>query len=581
MIVLSDQIVPAGTVHSQSAPSETTNQDYRQLFANSPVAGLLVNREGLIIDFNHRAADLLLIDPELRSNPDLPGYVAHEYQTELINHLSNVFLTQQQQSLDLCIQIVNGQEIPIRLITVPVAGDPEHCQITLIETGNQEENTKVLSTLAYYDQLTGLPNRLLFNDRLRWAIRDARRRNEKLAVMVVDLDNFKTVNDTLGHDAGDLLLKHVAAQMQVCMRDSDTLSRMGGDEFIILMQHVTDSNAADMAAQRLLEAIGRPCEIMERSISVSGSIGICLYPDDGYTAEILVHNADLAMYRSKASGRNCIAFFNENMRAAVNRQNEFEHMLREAIKKDRLSLYYQPVVDSRHCKIIGVEALLRWNSSRDGILPAGRFFKTAETLGLCVQFGDWAIRQACVQMKSWTERGLFASQQDFRMSINLCSEQLATPDLLESIAAILRDVGLPAKALAFDMAEDAINYDDPQVADNLRRLHQMGISLHLDDFSQGFASLQKASTIPFDYLKIDRILTTVFLENPSGEALLDTLLNLSHILGLRVIAEGVENQQAFAWLRAHACDCMQGFYFCKPLPAIEMEMLLGLKSVQI
>jgi len=561
-----------------NAPVGRHHQDYRQLFTHSPVAGLLVDRDGVIVEFNRRAADLLLIDPELRSCPDLPGYVAQEHQKDLTLHLDQVFSSQQQQSIDLRIQIADGQEIPIRVTSVPVPDDPDHCQVTLIETGSQPQNVKVLSNLAYYDQLTGLPNRLLFNDRLRWAIRDARRRKEKLAVMVIDLDNFKTVNDTFGHEAGDLLLKYVSAQMQACLRDSDTLSRMGGDEYTILMQHISDSQAADAAARRLLEAICRPAEIHDHQISVSGSIGICLYPDDGDSAEALIHHADLAMYRSKTSGRNRIAFFNEAMRAAVTRQSEFEHQLREAIKKDRLTLYYQPLVDSAQCRMIGVEALLRWNSSRDGILTAGRFFRTAENLGLCGQFSDWAIRQACRQMKEWIERGLFSSQKDFRMSVNLCAEQLAAADLPGCIASILQETGLSPRALALDMAEEAIRYDDQQIADNLRQLRQMGIALHLDDFSQGFASLQKASSIPFDYLKIDQSMTAVFLESPSGEALLDTLLNLSHVLGLRVIAEGVENQEAFAWLRAHACDSMQGFYFCKPLPAIEMEMLLSLKT---
>lgn len=579
MTVLSDpKLSPAGTVHSQTVPGDRHNQDYRQLFTHSPVAGLLVDRDGVILEFNRRAADLLLIDPELRSCPDLPGYVALEYQKDLISHLDKVFASQQQQSLDLRIQIVDGQEIPIRLTSVPVPGDADHCQVTLIEMGSQAQNVKVLSNLAYFDQLTGLPNRLLFNDRLRWAIRDARRRKEKLAVMVIDLDNFKTVNDSLGHDAGDLLLKNISAEMLGCLRDSDTLSRMSGDEFTILMQHVNDSQAADAAAQRLLEAIRKPLEIQEHQVSVSGSVGICLYPDDGVTAEELIHHADLAMYRSKSNGRNRIAFFNEAMRAAVTRQSEFEHQLREAIKKDRLTLYYQPLVDSEQCRIIGVEALLRWNSSREGILTAGRFFKTAETLGLCSQFSDWAIRQACIQMKDWLDRGIFKCQNDFRMSVNLCAEQLASADLPDRIAAILRETRLAPQALALDMAEDDIRFEDPQIAQNLRALRQKGIALHLDDFSQGFASLQKASSIPFDCLKIDQMMTAVFLESPSGEALLDTLLNLSHVLGLRVIAEGVENQQAFTWLRAHECDSMQGFYFCKPLPAIEMEMLLSLKT---
>ena len=577
-VVSESKTMPAGISATRPAPhaADRNDKSYRQLFENSPVAGLLVNREGLIVEFNRRASDLLLIDPELRSCPDLPGYVSQEYQNILAGHLNDVFKSGQQQVLDLRIQVTDGQEIPIRLISVPISDEPDLCQVSLLEPGSQPRSAKVLSHLAYYDQLTGLPNRLLFNDRLRWAVRDARRRKEKLAVMVIDLDNFKNINDTLGHDAGDQMLKHVAARMLVCLRDSDTLSRMGGDEFTILIQHVTDSQSAEMAAVRLLESIRQPCEIMDRSITVSGSIGICIYPEDGENAESLIHNADIAMYRSKASGRNRIAFFNEDMRAAVNRQSEIEHQLRDAIKSGNLSLHYQPMVDSVHCKIVGVEALLRWNNGTEGIQPAARFFKTAETLGLCGQFSEWALQQACLQMKDWVARGYFNKNPDFRMSVNLCTEQMADPEMPEKIAAILDAAGLPPTALAVDMNEDAIRYGDNIIASNLKRLRQMGVALHLDDFSQGFASLQKASTIPFDCLKIDRIMTTVFLENPGGEALIDALVNLSHILGLRVIAEGVEDHQAYAWLRAHACDGMQGFYFCRPLPAVEMEMLLSL-----
>ena len=393
-VVSESKTMPAGFSAKMSAPhaADRNDKSYRQLFENSPVAGLLVNREGLIVEFNRRAADLLLIDPELRSCPDLPGYVSQEYQNILAGHLNDVFQSGQQQILDLRIQVTDGQEIPIRLISVPVIDEPELCQVSLLEPGSQPRSAKVLSHLAYYDQLTGLPNRLLFNDRLRWAVRDARRRKEKLAVMVIDLDNFKNINDTLSHDAGDQMLKHVAARMLDCLRDSDTLSRMGGDEFTILIQHVTDSQAAEMAAARLLESIRQPCEIMNRPITVSGSIGICIYPEDGENAESLIHNADIAMYRSKASGRNRIAFFNEAMRAAVNQQSEFEHSLRDAIKNGNLSLHYQPMVDSVHCKIVGVEALLRWNNGKEGILPAARFFKTAETLGLCGQFSEWALQ---------------------------------------------------------------------------------------------------------------------------------------------------------------------------------------------
>ncbi len=560
------------------APGSVTDQEknYRNLFEQSPVASVLVNRDGLIVEFNRRAADLLLIDPELRSSPDLPGYVSQDYQTILACHLNAVFEEGLQQTVDIKIQICDGQEIPIRLITRPVEDDAALCQVTLLDTSAQSQNNKVLSHLAYYDQLTGLPNRLLFNDRLRWAIRDARRRNEKLAVMVIDLDNFKSINDSLGHDAGDLLLKEVTTKMLSCLRESDSLARMGGDEFTILMQHATDIQAASIAANRLLDAIRQPVTIMERPVAVSGSIGICLYPDDGDNAEMLLHNADLAMYRSKTAGRNCMAFFNENMRAALTHQFHLEHQLRDALRSRKLAVHYQPMIDSATFQIIGLEALLRWDSESDGILSAGEFLKTAENLGLCGKFSEWALDEACQQMKKWTDHGYFKKRVNFRMAVNLCSEQLTDPELSDKVFGILNRAGLSPTALAMELSEEAIRNTDPAIAENLKRLSKKGIALHLDDFSEGIGSLQILSQLPFDCLKIDRIITLLLMENPKGSALLDTLIKLSHILGLRVIAEGVENQQLYNWLKAHACDGMQGYYFCRPLPAVQLEMLLGL-----
>lgn len=554
--------------------SDKIEQNYRDLFDHSPIASLLVNRDGLVVDFNRRAADLLLIDPELRSKPDLPGYVSNEFQNILAGHLNQVFISQEQQSIDIQILIADGQAIPIHLISTPVEHDPSICLVTLVDAGGKARNNKVLSHLAYYDLLTSLPNRLLFNDRLRWAIRDARRRKEKLAIMVIDLDNFKTINDTMGHDGGDLALKAVSDRMLGCLREVDTLSRMGGDEFMILMQHVADNKDVLLAAERLLEALRQPIEIMERPMVISGSIGICLYPDDGENAEHLIHNADIAMYRAKSCGRNCVAFFNESMLADVNRQSELENHLRNALKKHQLSLYYQPVVDSKTLKIIGVEALLRWGRDDKCTIPAGQFIKMAKGLGIFSSFSEWALHVSCLQMKNWIQRGLIEHHKGFRLSVNICSEQLADAELTGRISTILASCGLPASCLALEITEEAIQQDTPYVNLNLNKLRKMGILLLLDNFAQGFGSLQKISSIPFDFLKIDQVMIKLLLENPQGEALLEALLNLSHILGLKVIAEGVEDQKTSDWLHKHNCDGMQGYYFCKPLPAVQIEMLL-------
>ena len=550
--------------------------DYHQLFEQSPVASLLVNREGLIMQFNHRAADILLIDPELRSHPDLFGYVRQEDQNVLLAHLQAAFADPGQHSLNIRILTVNGQEFPTRLISMPLAGNPDLLQVTLLEQGQQPKNIKMLSHLAYYDQLTGLPNRLLFADRLRWAIRDARRQKEHLAVMVIDLDNFKQVNDALGHAAGDRFLQIIAGRMAGCLRESDTLSRMGGDEFTILMQHINDAQDAGVAASRLLEAIGQPVALQDREFTSTASIGVCLYPDDGDNADLLIQNADIAMYRSKTGGRNRISFFNESMRLAVNRQNIIESKLRQALQNQTLDVYYQPMVDTETCRITGIEALLRWQPEGSGVISAAQFLPLAENMGLAAAYSEWALLRACRQMKHWLDKGLLRGQPDFRMAVNISAEQLAQAEFIDKIRAVLQASGLPPAYLAVEAAEKVIHQDDQTIVRNLNQLRELGIALYLDDFSQGFNTLQKVSSIHFECLKIDQIYTSVFLESQKVEALLDALVNLAHILGLRVIAEGVENQQAYAWLKAHACDGMQGYFFTRPMPAVEMEMLLEL-----
>ncbi len=549
---------------------------YQHLFYQAPVASLLLSRDGHIREINRRAAEMLAIHSGEYVGQALLVFVRPKDQLALTDHIAAVFSQGRQQSLDIELQTTDGRLVYTRMISLPVEGKLDLCQTTLLDLNEQTRDENLLNQLAYYDQLTGLPNRILFSDRLHWAIRDARRQNERLAVMVIDLDHFKQVNDTLGHEAGDQLLQAVAARMLACLREADTLSRMGGDEFTALMLHIGDNQDAIAAAGRLLEAITQPVEIKGKPQTVSASIGICLYPDDGEEADQLIHNADIAMYRAKTSGRSRISFFSKSLKAAVSRQNEMEHRLRLALPEQQLEVYYQPFIDAITCRIIGLEALLRWRSDHNGVMTAGQFLPIADQLGLADSFEDWALQSACLQMKDWINRGVIRDLGQCRMAVNLSVNQLEKPDLCSRITSILQSIGLPGSALALEASETTLRQGSKIVLENLKNIHQQGIALHLDDFSQGFSSLQTINKIPFDCLKIDQIYTSVFLENKQGEALLDALLNLSHILGLRVIAEGVESPQAYAWLKEHACDGMQGFYFCRPLPALKMEMLLGL-----
>jgi len=556
--------------------TDAANRCYHLLFEQSPVASLLASREGLILEFNQRAAELLALDVNHQPQPDLFSFFSPEDRSLLHSQLQMTFSEHLQRSASLRLLLAAGMESSVRLISAPVASQPDICQVTLLDLGEQPRNLKLLSQLAYYDQLTGLPNRLLFSDRLRWAIRDARRQKERLAVMLIDLDDFKHVNDTLGHEAGDRLLQIITGRMTSSLRESDTLSRRGGDEFTALIQHVNDRQDAASAANRLLEAIGKPSELQGREIISTASIGICLYPDDGDTADSLIQNADIAMYQSKAGGRNRLSFFNESMRIEATQHSVMEIRLRQALQAEELEVHYQPLIDVSSLRIIGLEALMRWRSGPDGLMTAGQFLPLAETLGLLGLFSDWAMLQACRQMKDWLDRGVLSSSSPVRLAVNLYRGQLNQDNLAARIQEILAESGLPPAALAIEATEDMLQQNDPKQLVNLQHIRKLGIALHLDDFSQGFGSLQKMNIIPFEYLKISQNHTAVFLENRRGEALLDALLNLAHTLGLKVVAEGVENRDEYVWLKEHACDGIQGYYFSRPLPAVEMEMLLQL-----
>jgi diguanylate cyclase (GGDEF)-like protein len=568
----------------EQRPAATNGR--QDLFLHAPIAGMLLDRSGHIQSMNRMAAQLLFGRQEysVAINGSAPAalefgqFVAEQDKAAADNFLAVVFHDRQQHQLDIHLVTYDLRDIMVRILSGLVPGEQEMCQMILLDLETQQMDDETLNKLAYYDQLTGLPNRNLFIDRLHWAIRDARRRGERLAVMMIDLDNFKQVNDTLGHDAGDKLLQAVATRMLASLRESDTLSRLQGDEFTVLM-HISETSDAAMISDRLLEAIRQPVTVMDRPQQVNASIGICLYPDDGETADLLIHQADIAMYRSKNSGRNKVSFFSESMRDAVNKQVEMESRLRRALMARELEVWYQPMVDSASSRIIGLEALLRWRSgfANSDVLTAGQFLPLAESLGLAGLFSDWAMQEACVQMKDWLDRGLIKGTGECRMAVNLNAGQLEQPELSGRIQSMLQAVGLPPGALAIEASEASLLRENQTILDNLLNLRTLGVALHLDDFSQGINSLSRINMVPFDCLKIDQNCTAVFLENKRGEALLEALVNLSHNLGLHVIAEGVENQRAYNWFRAHDCDSMQGYFFSHPLPAVQMEMLLNLR----
>ncbi|MDW7656570.1 MAG: EAL domain-containing protein, partial [Bacillota bacterium] len=464
----------------------------------------------------------------------------------------------------------------VRLIGMPIVGYDDLVQVMVQDLSGAQQNGQPLIQMAYYDQLTGLPNRYLLSDRLHWAISDASRHKEHMAVLAIDFDHFKRINDMFGHQAGDHLIQEISRRMTTCLRDSDTLARIGGDEFTVFMQHVADSQDAVLVAERLLTAISKPIDIMEVPQTISASIGICLYPQDGSEAQELLEKSDIALYRAKNSGRNQYAFFNEAMKKAADRQVDFERRLRQADTNEELTLHYQPIIATASRKVIALEALIRWNSQKDGCLPAASFLPVAEMIGIDRQLADWALYNALFQMKKWLDSGLIDDSDPCRLTVNLSGKQMTSPDMVDQIDRLLIRSGLPAERLILEIRESTLYNQAPQIRKNLDRMSNSSIRLCLDDFNQGFRTMNQIGQIPVTSIKIDQNMTASFLSTYHGEMLLSTMISLAHLLNLEIIAAGVETKDAEENLTRLGCDALQGYWISRPLPAVQTEMLLGL-----
>ncbi|MDD2701584.1 MAG: EAL domain-containing protein [Sideroxydans sp.] len=426
-----------------------------------------------------------------------------------------------------------------------------------------------IEQLANFDHLTGLPNRRMLNERLNYAISLAQRNNEKLAVMFIDLDNFQTINDSLGHNIGDRYLIGIANRLKDAVRDEDTVSRLGGDEFILVFPGA-DSDAAALVADKLLAAISRPCDIEQHELLNTASIGIAIYPDDGHSLDELVKNADTAMNRLKQSSRNDYCFFTPEMQAHSMRNSQLISAMRQALARNELQLHYQPQVSLLDGRVIGAEALLRWQHPEFGDISPAEFIPLAEESGLIIPIGEWVLRTAAQQMKAWLDSGM----PDMVVAVNLSAIQFRQARLPESVSRILEEVGLNAGHLELELTE-AVAMDDPQAAvEMMDKLHKLGIRLSIDDFGTGYSSLSYLKRFKVYKLKIDQSFVRDLTEDPDDKAIVTAIINLASSLGMHTIAEGVETAGQLAYLRLQGCDEVQGYYFSKPLPAAEFETYL-------
>ena len=428
-----------------------------------------------------------------------------------------------------------------------------------------------LQHLAQYDALTGLPNRALLADRFLQAVLRAGRNHTLVGVMLVDLDRFKQINDTLGHTTGDGLLREVTARLQQCLRDCDTLSRQGGDEFAILLPDLATHDDVAWMAQRMLESVAEPYRLGDHELHASCSIGISLYPRDGQNPEVLLRNADIALYRAKDMGRNNYQFYLSGATMLSRERLNIENSLRHAVNRQELELYYQPKWDFRTGAIRSVEALIRWNHRELGLLPPVRFIPIAEDSGLILSVGEWVLRTAVCQVGQLHRDG-FAG---LRVAVNLSARQFRQADLADLVQGVLAESAFEPNCLELELTESILmNPTDDNLA-TLKAFKALGVRVAIDDFGTGYSSLGYLQRFPLDVLKIDRAFITDLPASTSSVAIVEAILTLAHGLGLEVVAEGVETVEQLAFLRDHGCDEGQGYYFGRPLPLAEFKALLA------
>ncbi len=428
-----------------------------------------------------------------------------------------------------------------------------------------------MSYLAQHDGLTDLPNRILFNDRLAQAMSLAQRRRKKLALLFLDLDHFKHINDSLGHAIGDQLLQSVAKRLLDCVRSSDTVSRQGGDEFVILLSQVMHAEDAGISAEKILLALNQPHHIGEHAIFATASIGIVTYPDDAPDAETLLKNADFAMYQAKDYGRNNYQFFKSDLNVTALERQAIEHGLRHAVERGELILHYQPQINLATGAIAGVEALLRWRHPLRGLLHPGSFISVAEESGWIVPIGRWALREACRQAVAWQDAGL----PPMRIAVNVSAVELRAKDFVDGVRAVLRDTRLNPRYLELELTETFLMHDSTSTATVLESLKDMGVQLALDDFGTGYSSLSYMKRFPIDTLKIDQSFVRNLTTDADDASIVSAVIHMGSSLHMLVVAEGVETSEQAELLRAQACPEAQGFYFSHPVVPRSIAQMLA------
>jgi diguanylate cyclase (GGDEF)-like protein/PAS domain S-box-containing protein len=561
----------AERAHAEAALRESEER-YRSLFELSP-DGILICREGRIVLVNHQCVRLLGAGTreELIGKPLLD--ILHPSRGDpAMQHIRQGI--DEMRAVARCEETLvrfDGRTIDIELSATSFRyeGAPA-ILVVLRDITERKIADRQLTYLAQYDSLTGLPNRALFRDRLSLALTRAERRRRTIAIMYLDLDRFKEINDTLGQAIGDEVLHAVAELLKTVLPEVDTIARLGGDEFTVILEKDMLPDQVTTIVERVRKAFAAPVCIRGRDIFVTASIGISSYSREIHDVDALLRAAEMAMYHAKDTGRNGYAFYSAEMKSGAGERLSMESLLRRALERQEFVLHYQPRLETRSGKIIGVEALLSMNCEELGLVPAGRFIALAEETGLILPIGEWALETACAQNGAWQAQGL----PQLVLSVNLSPRQLQQKNLIEMIARVLNASGLDPHLLEFEVTESAPTKNLDEYIEKLKAIRQLGVSLAMDDFGTGYSSLAHLAKLPLRALKIDRSFTIAMQDDPDAMALVSTILTLAHSLGIKVVAEGVESKEQEKILRLLRCDEIQGSFVCRPLPPDELPRFL-------
>lgn len=547
---------------------------FRGIFENAPIGIMLMDPAGVVFQANHTAAELLESNQDKLNGMHISRVVPQEERQALKDALAGLLetpgLTYRAEQRLVC---ESGLECWSKMNVVlqrDSAGEPAYYIVQMADISDIKSGQQQMEQLAFYDTLTNLANRRLFHDRLDSAIERCQRHGRSGALLYLDLDNFKRVNDTLGHQTGDHLLQEVAQRLRRCVRQEDTVGRGGGDEFTIVLNEITSASDAGLVAQKILNHLREPIEIDGHPMIVTTSLGITLFPEDGAEANVLMGNADLAMYKAKERGRNNFQFYSDDLNANAAKRLRTEYEIRSAIDDGEFELYYQPKVSLTTGQVVGVETLIRWNHPQRGILAPDEFISIAEDTGSIIDIGTWVIEEACRSC-----RALSAMIGDtITVAINISPRQFRDPNLINTIRRGLREQQLEADALELEITETMLMQDVEAALTTLKKLSELGVNLAIDDFGTGYSSLNYLRRFPIDTVKIDRSFVMDLPQNTDDLAITRAVIAMAHQLKMSVVAEGVENREQLKFLAEENCEYAQGFYFSKPVPMDEIIKLI-------